>query len=242
MLAKLGHKRFDWKLTLLVLVLCPVLVSLGFWQLQREQEKIDLLNLYTERQQQAPVDIALLDPLDDLSYRQVTIAGSFDNTHVFLLDNKTYQGQPGYEVIVPLHTTAGTVAFINRGWIPQGQYRDQLPAIASVFGEVSLTGSVYVAVGKQLVLGTELAAQGWPKVIQTLEPAALFTLAGKDARLTLFPFSIRLAQTSPHVFMRNWPAITTSPEKHRGYAVQWFAMAVTLLGLFLYYSLRSTQK
>src|SRR5688500_13624277 len=166
MFAGFAHFRFNWKLALFTVLLFPVLVRLGFWQLEREEEKIQLQNLYTERQQEAPVDLLGLDPQEDLQYRQVSLAGNYDNDHIFLLDNKTYQGQVGYEVIVPLLTSNDMVVFINRGWIPQGQSREQLPEIPTISDPVALKGSVYVAVGEQFVLGAELASVGWPKVIQ----------------------------------------------------------------------------
>jgi cytochrome oxidase assembly protein ShyY1 len=238
MFAGSAYFRFNWKLTLFTVLMFPVLVRLGFWQLEREQEKLQLQDLYTERQQEQPVALQSLDPEQDLQYRQVRVAGSYDNEHIFLLDNKTYQGQAGYEVIVPLLTTDGLIVFINRGWLPQGPYRDQLPEIPLINGSVELTGSVYVAVGEQLMLGSEVAAAGWPKVMQTLDPAGLFTLAGYDTGLKLFPFSVRLAEDSPGVLARYWPPISTTPEKHQAYAVQWFAMAAVLLGLFLYSSFR----
>jgi cytochrome oxidase assembly protein ShyY1 len=63
-------------------------------------------------------------------------------------------------------------------------------------------------------------------------------LAGYDGALRPFPHSVRLAEGSPGALTRYWPVISTAPEKHRAYAVQWFAMAAVLLGLFLYTSLR----
>ncbi|MES2626980.1 MAG: SURF1 family protein [Pseudomonadota bacterium] len=238
MFAGSAHFRFNWKLTLFTVLLFPLLVRLGFWQLEREQEKIQLQDLYSERQQQVPEDLLALDEHDDLQYRQVAVAGQYDNDHIFLLDNKIYQGQVGYEVIVPLLTGNGLIVFINRGWIPQGQYRDQLPEVPLVDGSVELAGSVYVAVGEQLVLGSELATADWPKVIQTLDTSALFMLAGYETESQFFPYSVRLDENSSDVLKRDWPVISTTPEKHRAYAVQWFAMAMVLLGLYLYTSFR----
>ena len=238
MFAGSTYFRFNWKLTLFTVLLFPLLARLGFWQLEREQDKVQLQNLYTERQQQAPVDLISLDQHDDLQYRQVSVAGTYDNDHVFLLDNKIYQGRVGYEVIVPLLTDDGPVVFINRGWMPQGQYREQVPNTPLISGPVELAGSIYVAVGDQLVLGDELATADWPKVIQTLDTDALFMLAGYGAEIHLFPYSVRIDENSLGVLTRYWPVISTTPEKHRAYAVQWFAMALVLLGLFLYSGFR----
>jgi cytochrome oxidase assembly protein ShyY1 len=73
--------------------------------------------------------------------------------------------------------------------------------------------------------------------VQALDPATMAQQIG--ASVDPFPYVIRLAEGAPGVFIRDWPVISTTPEKHRAYAVQWFAMAAMLLGLYLYYSTRA---
>jgi surfeit locus 1 family protein len=239
MFARLRQFRFDWKLSLLTALLLPLLLSLGYWQLQREQEKLALQQQYAARQSEAAVALEQLRPQDDLQYRQVEISGRYDNAHSFLLDNRIHQGRAGYDLVTPLITPANGIVLVNRGWLPQGASRAQLPALAVIDGDVSLRGSVYVPVGTQLVLGAAEPAAGWPRVVQTLEPAQMAAAAG-HASAELFPYSVRLAEGAPGVLVRDWPVVSMAPERHRGYAVQWFAMATMLLGLYLYYSTRST--
>lgn len=230
--------RFDWKLTLLTALLLPLMLSLGFWQLRREAEKLELQAAWDARQVEAPVALATVDVAEDQQYRQVYLSGYFDNAHVFLLDNRTYEGQVGYEVIVPLVADNGTVALVNRGWQPLGTSRAELPVIAPVEGAVMIAASIYQPVGDAFLLGSELEADGWPKVIQALDPPRLAALAGYDAVDKVFPYSLRLGEASPGALIRYWPVISTTPEKHRGYAVQWFLMATALLALYFYYSTR----
>lgn len=235
LIQRLHHYRFDWKLSLLVAALLPLLVSLGFWQLRREDEKLALQATYNSRQTEVPVTLSTLDLSQDQQYRQVFVQGRFDDAHTFLLDNRIWQGKVGYEVVVPLLTNDGTVVLVNRGWIAQGASRENLPAIAAVPAEVSLRGSVYQPVGDTLVLGADTEAQGWPKVVQTLEPQRMAVLAGYDGE-KVFPYSVRVAEGAPGALIRYWPVITTTPEKHRGYAVQWFLMAAAVIALYLFYS------
>lgn len=242
MLARLRYYRFDWKLTLFTVLLFPLLVSLGFWQLEREAEKQELQQLYTSRQSEAPVELASLDAAEDLQYRQVLLSGSWDKAHMFLLDNRIHQGRVGYEVIVPMQTADAMIVFINRGWVPQGAYRDQLPMIDMRAGDSLVHGSVYVPVGEQFVLGEESSEGSWPRVVQAPVPATLARLAGYPADAQVFPYTVRLGEGAPGVLVRDWPVITTTPEKHRAYAVQWFVMATVLLGLYLFYSTRPDPK
>lgn len=241
MLARLRQYRFDWKLSVLAAVLLPLLLSLGLWQLDREAEKQRLQQTYAARQQLQPVALETLNPREDLQYRQVEVRGRYDNQHVFLLDNRVYQGRVGYEVIAPLQSDGGLTVLINRGWTPAGPSRAELPQVAAVDGPVTVRGAVYVPVGADFVLGTELAGEGWPRVVQTLVPETLWQMAGYDSGTALFPYTVRVDEGVAGALQRYWPVITTSPEKHRAYAVQWFAMAAMLLGLYLWYSTRAEE-
>lgn len=237
MFARLRQFRFDWKLTLLTALLLPLLLSLGFWQLRREQEKLQLQEQYAAREGEAPVALASLDPNDDQQYRRVMFSGEYDNAHSFLLDNRIHQGQVGFEAITPVLTTSGDVVLVNRGWLPQGATRADLPMLDAIEGVADLRGAVYVPVGNPLVLGATETSATWPRIVQTLDPPAMAAAAGHEER-ALFPYTVRLDAGTPGVLVRDWPVISTTPEKHRAYAVQWFAMATMLLGLYLYYTTR----
>src|SRR5690606_411480 len=102
-----------WKLSLLTVLLLPLLISLGFWQLAREQEKLALEQQYEARREQLPQALDTLDAQRDLQYTQVWAEGEPDNAHLFLLDNRIHAGRAGYEVLVPLLTDSGWLVFIN---------------------------------------------------------------------------------------------------------------------------------
>ena len=53
--------RFNWKMTLFTVALLPLLISLGQWQLDREQEKKAAQLLYENRMQETPVNLDELD-------------------------------------------------------------------------------------------------------------------------------------------------------------------------------------
>ena len=237
MLARLRRYRFDWKLSLLTALLLPLLLSLGFWQLRRAEEKLELQAQYTARQGELPVALERLNPEDDLQYRQVELAGHYDNAHNFLLDNRIHEGRVGYDLITPFLTDTQRVVLVNRGWLPQGATRAELPAFEAIEGTRTVRGTVYVPVGEQFTLGVLNEGDTWPQVIQALDPVAAGTRAGYRAA-NVFPYSVRLADGAPGVLVRDWPVVSMGPERHQGYAVQWFAMALMLLGLYLYYSTR----
>lgn len=203
----------------------PVVISLGFWQLDRAEEKRQLQDLFEHRQLAGPVALEALNTQADLRYQPVTLRGEFVNEKAVLLDNRIYQGRFGYEIITPFRLVdSKTMVLVNRGWLEGDISRRSLPAIKAIAGEIALIGEVYVPQGDVMLLADE-SASGWPRVMQSLNIEAL----QKEFEQTLFPYSVRIKQISAASYTPNWVVVNLQPEKHTGYAVQWFAMAVALL-------------
>src|SRR5476649_1761594 len=89
--------------SLVVLVLLPLLIFLGFWQLSRGEEKREMLANYAERRVATPLTSDQLQTSTDPAYRRVQLRGQFDAGHSLLLDNSIRDGRPGVELIQPFH-------------------------------------------------------------------------------------------------------------------------------------------
>ncbi len=226
----------EWRITLFTVILVPLMVGLGFWQLQRAQEKATLAAAWEQRQQQPPVPLANLrgENAASLAYRRVQVAGSFAPRQYFLLDNRTRQGRFGYEVLAVLRSRDGADSvLVNRGWIAGDPARRSLPEVPQISGDVKLEGHVYVAPGKPYLLGEQSIPAGWPKLVQAVEMEKMAAAVGG----TVFPYPVRLDSGAPGALETGWQVVNVSPAKHRAYAVQWFAMALVLL---VFYLLRSS--
>jgi surfeit locus 1 family protein len=234
---RLQHYRFDWKLSLLTVALLPVLLNLGFWQLRREEEKRALQLQYEQRLALAPRPFETLDWSADLQYLPVLLSGEADPSHVFLLDNRTLQGRAGFEVLQPVRTAEGAIVFLNRGWLAAGPSRREPPSPPAMPAVAALVTSVYQSTGAPLLLGEEQENSGWPRIVQSVDVSAM-ALASGYAGAQVFPHLLRLDQHAVGALPRLWSTVTTSPEKHRGYALQWFSMSLALLLLYAYYSTR----
>ena len=68
-----------------------------------------------------------------------------------------------------------------------------------------------------------------PLLVQDANGHALRQAIEKTTGVTLFPRELRLDVDQPAGFRRDWPVVNVSPQKHKGYAVQWFTMAAALL-------------
>lgn len=217
----------NWKLTLLALLFICLFLGLGFWQLVRAKQKEALLKSFAERTEKSPLQTNDLKTTKDLRFYSVQLRGTLDNPHTLLLDNKTYHGQVGYEVYTPMKV-AGLAMFIlvDRGFVPIGRNRQTLPVLREAPHEVAITGMLnrppaYVAFGSM----TESPQIHWPLRVEYINLQALATLFNYP----LFPYVINISPAHTAAFAVEWQIVSMGPERHYGYAVQWFALALTLL-------------
>jgi cytochrome oxidase assembly protein ShyY1 len=229
--------RPGWLPSLLVALLLPVLVSLGFWQLARAEQKRELLAAHQARQVAAPIAIAELEGLPNQAYVRVQLQGHFDAAHSFLLDNRTRDGQAGVEVLQPFYDQAsGLWLLLNRGWLPWPDRRIT-PAFNTPDTPLRLQASVYVSLGDGLQLQQEPQSNAWPRLISSVKPDELWRQLGRAG----LSHELRL-QPGPGSLRVDWPVVAMSPDKHLGYAFQWFALATALLGLFVYLGLHNARE
>jgi len=231
------------------IVLVPFLVSLGFWQLSREQGKISIQTKYAMRVVMPAISFEeIIWDGEDLDYLVVKANGRFDNEKTFLLDNKINQGSVGFEVISPYITESTRLIFVNRGWIAQGETRLELPSIENVEGGIEIQGSIYIPTGKQFMLAEQMwsdpsSSTQWPKIIQSIDIEQMSKeLLSNEFDYPVFPYTLRLSNQSPGSLTPNWQLVSMQAEKHRAYAVQWFMMALALTIMTIYSTIDRERK
>jgi surfeit locus 1 family protein len=217
--------------SLITLVLLGMLISLGFWQLDRASQKRALLAGYnTERNTPAIRLEPGRDSYEELAYRLASATGEYDSSHQFLLDNRTHNGRVGYHVLTPLRLRGtGAGVLVNRGWIPLGQSRSELPKPPAEAGGRTVVGRIKLPVSDSFTLGEEQPRQGWPYRIQRVDTASL----AKELGYPLLPVVLLLNPGEPQGFVRDWKPLRFGPERNLGYAVQWFGLAAALLVIYL---------
>lgn len=99
------------------LVGTAILMSLGFWQLQRMNWKAGILAEIDVRLSEAPVELpAALDQIDD-KYLQVEVSGQIEGAELHVL---TFgEGTPGFRVIAPMVLDDGRRILVDRGFLPE---------------------------------------------------------------------------------------------------------------------------
>lgn len=218
--------------TLATLVLLPILLSLGFWQLDRAEQKREMLRQYQHQQGESVLNLNKHTAEQEYyPYQRVEVTGRFDTSRQFLLDNKVYQGRAGYQVITPLLLpNSGQVVLVNRGWLPQTESRQELPLIPTPTENLEIVGQLKLDIANGLRLGESgILGNTWPRVIQWLDIEQIDKSLGYKVQ----PFVILQDPDSPAGFVRDWYIKKISPEKNISYAVQWFALALALVIIYL---------
>lgn len=221
--------RPGWKMTLFTVLLLPLVVSLGLWQLGRAEEKRQFEEAYLER----IGALARRPGAEVVAFDRVRLTGEYEPSRYFLLDNQTRDGAVGYGVISSFLAEDGRRWLINRGFLAGDRARRSLPEVTTPAGTVTLTGLVWPELGLVPVFGEDAWSDGWPKVIQRLEVERMAGLLPEALAV-----EVRLEAGQPGVFAPPPVALNMPASKHTGYAVQWFGLAAALSIGFLIFGFR----
>lgn len=240
MTLRIGQRLFAppaWAVVLTALALAGF-VSLGAWQLGRAQLKQQRIDAFLEAGRQT-VDADGLR-FDDLArYQRVSLRGRYDAGRQILLDNMpSASGHPGYRVLTPLERADGRGrVLVDRGWVPLGSSRAVLPDLEVATAEREVSGLLDVLPEPGLRVGPAVnpGETGWPRVMLFPTERDVETALGRDVESRI----VLLDPEQPDGFERAWrPSLGFAPERHLGYAVQWFAFALVAAILFVALNLR----
>ncbi|MFI5758404.1 SURF1 family protein [Streptomyces sp. NPDC051569] len=219
-------------LTLLALVLIPVMVELGFWQLHRHEHKVAQNSLISDNLKAKPVPVTELTspghtvPRADY-WRRVTATGRFDPAHEIVVRRRTSSDdQVGYHVLIPLILADGRAVIVNRGWIPADGDQHVFPAIPPApRGVVTITGRLKA---------DETSAASGIKDIRDLPPRQVMLINSERQRESLGRTVLGgyVELTSP-VPPGGSPEQIVDPDDssigpHMAYAVQWWLFAAAV--------------
>jgi surfeit locus 1 family protein len=200
------------------------LVSLGFWQLDRADQK-RTIEASIQKANTGVVELIMnQNELLNKEYYEVRLQGSYIGDKQFIYDNQIVDQASGYYVLTPFVLTGQSNAImINRGFIPWNGRRDQLDDIAvdSAFREIKIQVSRPI---KRIELKTSDISNQFPVLIQAID----FDVIEEISSTSFVDVIGLLDPSSDDGFVRKWEPYTGSIEKHIGYAIQWFLMALVL--------------
>ena len=228
------------RMSLFVLILLPLLLALGNWQLQRGALKRDLETDYLQQLTQLPKDLqkVLFDSgapvngaLPLAPFARVRLSGRYGE-EMFFLDNQISDKQVGYWLFQIFIMTDGDKVLVNRGFVAASSQRNVLPVVTTPENQVTIIASVWPDLGLPPLLKQQDWAPTWPKRIQRRELLRMAEAAQSWAsELRLEPGQAGELQAAPF-------AEPLSDAKHRGYALTWFGLAVALVLGYIAFGLR----
>ena len=216
---------------LATIIVALIALSLGNWQSRRAEEKQRLASEQATQAAQPPLDMQLAgEGKAPAHFRSVQMTGSFIAQWPIYLDNRPYQGKAGFYLLMPFKLKdSEQTLLVMRGWLPRdAQNRLQLPITPTPQSVLRLEGKVRESVGHVMQLGSEPALQSGV-IRQNLEVTEL----SKTSGLKLENFIIEQTSETADGLIRDWPEASLGIEKHRGYAFQWYGLAVTALLFFI---------
>ena len=220
-----------------ILGMCAMCVRLGFWQLDRlEQRRArNAVVLAGMRQAPRPIDPGLLaemrrDPAR-LAYRRVVARGRYMPAAEIVLRGRVEGGRPGVHLATPLLLEDGSMLLVNRGWVPAADAVTPAERPAASAGTVAVEGILQEVPITEDRGGRSISARG-DTAYRRLDRGAARARLGPR----VLPMYLQLLGDTGAA--RSLPVAVPPPPldegPHLGYAIQWFSFAlIGVVGLFV---------
>jgi surfeit locus 1 family protein len=217
--------------TLLTIVLIAFLISLGRWQLRRAEEKRVLFDSFASGSD-ATLSVELATP-PLRRYQHLEAGGHYDQSRQILVDNMFDGERVGYYVITPFALNEGGWMLVNRGWVPLIGSRAERPAIPVAGNERQVRGRADHMPSPGIQMGTKAELKPpYPVVAGFPTRAEIAQLIGESSWTSAADL-VLLDPGEPDGYVRHWTAPGFPPMRHIAYAVQWFALALTLAVIYV---------
>jgi surfeit locus 1 family protein len=222
-------RRWRW-MTLVVIATTAWLISLGFWQLDRLEQRRAMNTLISSRLAAPPIELTG-QPLDlaEYEYRRVIVRGSYDPAQEVVLRNQVRGGRPGYDLLTPLRIDGSEQAvLVDRGWVPLQQATPAARQAFVVEGPVTVEGIIRKPIARTSSIGPvdripeggRLDAWFRPDVAQIAQ----------QVPYPLLPFYVAQNPTPRSAELPDpQQRIQLTEGSHLSYAIQWFAFATILV-------------
>jgi surfeit locus 1 family protein len=229
---KAGSREFApgfWP-TLGAALLVFLTLFLARWQTDRGDEKQARQSLYESRMREPAIDVGGAPAGEELLYRRVRAAGEYVPAGQIFIDNQVFEGRAGFLVVTPLRLASGSLLLVQRGWIERDSRYPAAPQVAVPAGPVQVSGIAALPPRRYLELSSEtITGNVW----QNLSIDKYRERHG--GKVLGFVLVDDVAAPGLQA-IRERP--DTGIERHREYALTWYAFAATALGLWIALGLR----
>ena len=219
---------FKSKILIFAIIFVPITISLGFWQLDRAQEKKEIIANYDKLLTSEPVSLNTKSTYKN--WQPVTTMGRFKDTVIFE-DNAILSGRAGFKIYHLFENGDGSYVFVHRGFIERNMIKNNLPQIDMPKGKQSLKGSVLIKQDNSFVQDIE---ESDARIIQEFNIERLINKFPILKDRYLHPFLFNLDIRDKNKFLAIEKPVNMTASKHIGYAIQWFGLCLALIILTIY--------
>ncbi len=208
-----------------------VCVGLGFWQLERGADKARLEQSQLDRI--SALSVQARPELSERHFLRVHLRGGYAPDEYFLVDNQVVNQVAGYWVVQRFDAIDGRRWLVNRGWVGGATQRGELPEVAQPSGyDLRIQGVFWPDLGMLPMFGDEVWDPGWPKRIPRMNVARM------ASEVAAQPVEIRLEAGQPGRLGPLPMNLGMRARVHRGYAVQWFGLALVVAAGYVVHGYR----
>jgi surfeit locus 1 family protein len=217
--------------TVLVLVGTALCIRLGFWQLDRLEQRRAFNAHFLSARAQPVLDLNKQQPDDitSMEWRPVSVTGQYDFDNQVALRNRYYGNEYGYHLLTPLQFD-GTAILVDRGWIPAaGNSASSDWRKYDEPGTVSVAGQIRLGQAKPAFGGVADPLPEHGAKLETWNNGDLARIAGQIP-YPILPVYVQPEQDPSDIEppIPFQPVIEPSEGSHFGYALQWFTFATIL--------------
>jgi surfeit locus 1 family protein len=228
--------RPGWAASISVMLMLPILIGLGIWQLQRLAWKNNLIGELTARLQTASVDLPMLiDHPADWRFRSVRLEGVYDPTTVVSIPGRVVNGQLGSKILTLLRRKDGMAVVVDRGWVVQRDVAEYLASKKNIpDGVRSISGLARIPeAGNIFTPNNRPAEQSWYQP----DPLAMGRYWGIA---NVAPIWVQQSVPEPETDAPVIGSLPTAdlPNNHLGYAVTWFGLGLVLAVIYVVFGLK----
>jgi surfeit locus 1 family protein len=216
-----------------------ILLTLGFWQIERLKWKTGLIRELEIRAAAKPIPLPT-DPRiapADLANRRVKVTGHYMYETELHLLNRVRKGVPGLNIITPLvRDDGGGTVLVNRGWVPMDWPGTPIEEQGAEPIPIEVTGIVRIPRRPGwMTPKNEPAKNDWYYVDLTAMSQAAGTLANTD--YYIYATGEHVLSDTPAPFLAPDPNVwhIDLPNNHLSYAITWFSLAGVLMVIYLVY-------
>lgn len=209
----------------LVVAFAIACTLLSLWQIARRDEaRADITRVDTNWEAEPRPIAELLPERDgfdpDLKWSPVTLTGRYLVDEQLLARGRPLDGNPGFEVLVPLQLDDGTVFIVDRGWVPAGNEQDTPDSVPPP------PQGVVTVIARLKAGEPELAGRSAPAgQVATINLPTIADLVGKPTYTGAYGI---LDSEDPAPATRPAAVVKPAPDEgpHLSYAFQWVLFAV----------------